>query len=330
MDIFVTGASGYIGGSVATTLARAGHRIRGLIRNGARADELRAFGIEPVNGTLDDGALLTTEAQRADAVINAASSDDRPAIDALVAALAGSGKTLIHTSGSSIVADQAMGEPSDAVFDDDTPFTPEPDKQARVALDRFVLSAPGVRSIVLCNSLIYGDAIGPRAQSVQLPRLIEEARESGIAHHIGRGLNRWSTVHIADVAVLYQLALDKAPAGTFAFVENGESAFRDLAQAIADGLGLGAPQSMSSDVAEARWGRELAVFALGSNSRVRGRRARALGWQPRHGSAEAWLRETLGRERTTPPPRASAQAPAAARPAASSASGRDTDTRPAS
>jgi nucleoside-diphosphate-sugar epimerase len=295
MDIFVTGAGGYIGGSVAATLTQSGHRVRGLVRNAERSDELRAFGIEPVIGTLDDAAVLAAEAKRADAVVNAASSDHRPAVDALVAALAGSGKTLIHTGGSSIVADEAMGEPSDAIFYDDTPFTPEPDKQARVALDRFVLSAPNVRSVVLCNSLIYGDAIGPRAQSVQLPRLVEEARESGVAHHIGRGLNRWSTVHIADVAALYQLALERAPAGTFAFVENGESAFRDLAQAIADGLGLGAPQSMSSDAAEARWGREVAVFALGSNSRVRGRRARSLGWQPRHGSAEAWLRESLAR-----------------------------------
>lgn len=297
MDIFVTGASGYIGGSVAAVLAKAGHRIRGLLRNAARSDELRSFGIDPVIGTLEDAMLLATEAKRADAVINAASSDHRPAINAIVAALAGSGKLLIHTSGSSIVADRAMGEPSEAIFSDDAPFKPEPEKEARVALDRFVLSAPHVRSVVLCNSLIYGDTLGPRAQSVQLPQLIKEACESGTAHYIGRGLNRWSTVHIADVASLYQLALETAPAGTFAFVENGESAFRDMAQVIADGLGLGTAQPMTSAAAEARWGQELAVFALSSNSRVRGYRARTLGWQPHHASAEAWLQEALARDR---------------------------------
>src|SRR5262249_3490815 len=153
--------------------------------------------------------------------------------------------------------------------------------------------APGVRTIVLCNSLIYGDALGPPARSVQLPRLIDEARESGTAHYIGRGLNRWSTVHVTDVAALYLLALERAPAGLFAFVENGESAFRDLAQAIGLALGLGDAQSMTSQDAEARWGRATAIFSLGSNSRVRGKCARALGWAPRHGSAEDWISTSL-------------------------------------
>jgi nucleoside-diphosphate-sugar epimerase len=74
--------------------------------------------------------------------------------------------------------------------------------------------------------------------------------ESGTAHYIGRGLNRWSTVHIADVVALYRLALQAAPAATFAFVENGESRFRDMAQAIGESLGLGDAQSLSSSGAE--------------------------------------------------------------------------------
>lgn len=295
MKVFVTGASGFIGGAVATRLVEAGHQVRGLIRDAAKADAVRAFGIEAVLGRLDDHALLAREAIAADAVINAASSDDRGAIDAIIAALADSGKLLIHTSGTSIVGDEAMGEPSDRVVDEDSQFTPEPDKEARIALDRAVLTAPGIRSVVLCNSLIYGHAVGPDAHSVQLPRLIAEARDSGTAHYIGRGLNRWSTVHIADVADLYLLALEKAPSGTFAYVENGEAAFGDMAQAIGETLGLGDAESMDRGTAEARWGREIAVFALGSNSRVRGKRARALGWMPRHGSAVAWIRDELDR-----------------------------------
>ncbi|HLZ65402.1 MAG TPA: NAD-dependent epimerase/dehydratase family protein [Aliidongia sp.] len=296
MKLFVTGASGFIGGSVAARLAGAGHVVRGLVRDPAKLDAVRRTGIEPVLGTLDDAALLTREAQAADAVINAASSDDRQAVETLVAALAGSGKALIHTSGSSIVADEAMGEPSDRIFDEDTPFTPAPDKAARVALDRSVLAAPGVRSVVLCNSLIYGTGLGAEPESAQLPRLAALARETGVARHIGRGLNIWSTVHIADVAELYRLALDKAPAGTFCFVEQGEASFRAMVGAIADRLDLGPPQAWPAEEAVAKLGRQTAVFSLGSNSRVRGRRARALlGWAPGRESVLDWIGAALPR-----------------------------------
>ena len=45
MKVLVTGASGYIGGSVATALLAAGHRVVGLVRSGERAAEVRARGI---------------------------------------------------------------------------------------------------------------------------------------------------------------------------------------------------------------------------------------------------------------------------------------------
>ena len=203
MKIFITGASGYIGGSVAALLASKGHQVRGLVRSPAKAEGVREKGIEPVIGTLDDAALLITEAKAADAVINAADSDHLGAVEALLAGLAGSGKPFIHTSGTSLVGDEAMGEPSDAIFTQHTPVKPEPDKEHRVALNKLIMdAAPGVRTIVLCNSLIYGRTLGAPAQSVQIPPLVAQAKESGVARYIGRGLNIWSNVHIADMADL--------------------------------------------------------------------------------------------------------------------------------
>lgn len=293
MKIFVTGASGFIGGSFAAEAVRRGHEVRGLVRSQQKAQACEAFGIVPVHGTLADHDLLAAEASAADAVVNAASSDDRPAIDALLNALAGSAKALLHASGSSIVADDANGEPSDTVIDEDHLPTPTKDKAARVALDQAILSQPGIRSIVLCNSLIFGDALGPDARSVQLPLLIDFVRETGQAAYVGRGLNRWSTVHIADVVDLYLLALERAPARTFAFVESGEAAFADMTHSIAAGLGLGDPISMTLDVAEARWGRARARYSLASNSRVRSLRTAALGWAPTRTSVHQWITDHL-------------------------------------
>jgi nucleoside-diphosphate-sugar epimerase len=295
MKIFVTGASGYIGGSVAAVLAAKGHQVRGLVRGPAKAEGVRAYGVEPVMGSLDDAALLEAEARAADAVINAADSDHQGAVHALLAGLAGSGKRLLHTSGTSLVGDEAMGGPSERVFTEETPVKPEPDKVHRVALnERIRKAAPGVHTVVLCNSLIYGNTLGAPAQSVQLPRLVREAKETGVAKYIGRGLNIWSNVHIADMAELYVLALEKAPAGAFYYVENGEASFGDIAGAIARRFGLGPARSMSAEEATAKWGRELAVFALGSNSRVRADKARAeLGWRPAHRSVIDWIEQEL-------------------------------------
>jgi NAD(P)-dependent dehydrogenase (short-subunit alcohol dehydrogenase family) len=136
MRIFLTGANGFIGSAVALAFTAVGHRVRGLVRDEAKADTISAHGIEPVLGSLDDAAVLEAEARAADAVINTASSDHRGAVETLIAALSGSGKPLIHSSGTSIVADLAMGEPSDRIFDEATPIKPLPERAARVAIDR--------------------------------------------------------------------------------------------------------------------------------------------------------------------------------------------------
>jgi len=184
--------------------------------SGARheqAQRLRELGIEPVHGNLDDSALLMQEAQAADAVINCASSDHREAIESLLTGLRGSGKPLLHTSGSSQIGDAAAGNSlNEQIYDEETPLVVDEGKRARYELDRRILAAQGVRGIVICNTLIYGTGKGLHADSVQIPALADQARASGVVQIVGAGLNRWSTVHIDDVCTLYQLALEQAPA----------------------------------------------------------------------------------------------------------------------
>jgi hypothetical protein len=107
------------------------------------------------------------------------------------------------------------------------------------------------------------------------PRLLQHPKPISIAH------------------LLDQLFARKAPARTFMYVESGEEALGEIASAIAAKLGLGAPRSWSADEAIAAWGRNMAVFSLGSNSRVRGKAAAALGWSPAHRSITRWIVEEL-------------------------------------
>lgn len=295
--VFLTGASGYIGGSVARKLVAAGHRVLGLTRSTENAAKLREQGIEAVVGSLDDAALLVSSAREADLVINAADSDHRAAAEAMLAALEGTGKTFIHTSGTSIVADYAGGEYGAKTYDEATPIYPCPEKLARYGVDLFVLSTRyrNVRSLVICNSLIYGRGAGLHAESIQLPILIQKAREAHAGIHVGPGENLWSNVHIDDVVDLYLLAIENGPPGTFYFAENGEATFKDVAAAIARGLGFGG-RTRSWPVADAvrECGFARGMLSLGSNVRVRGVDARTvLHWAPRHSAMVAEVERDL-------------------------------------
>ncbi|SFB57435.1 Nucleoside-diphosphate-sugar epimerase [Amycolatopsis marina] len=304
MRVFVTGATGYIGGTIADRLLRAGHEVVGLARAPDKAQELERLGATATLGRLEDHDLLVDQALAADAVINAADSDHRGAVEALVAGLAGSGKPLLHTSGSSIVGTDSRGEASDEVFANDilgkdSTWRPADDKQARVAIDRYVLAAAdrGVRTVVLCNTMIYGHGRGIGRDSVQIPALVRQARKSGTVRRVGTGDNLWSNVHVDDMADLYLLALTAAPAGSFYFVENGEASLADITSAIAQALDLGTAEGWDIDAAVQEWGHELAAFALGSNSRVRDETTRGqLGWRPRHSSITKWIKEELAED----------------------------------
>jgi nucleoside-diphosphate-sugar epimerase len=151
-----------------------------------------------------------------------------------------------------------------------------------------------VRTIVICPTLIYGVGRGLNPRSIQIPFLVDQARATGVVRVVGRGVNRWSTVHIDDLAELYLLAMAHAPAGSFYFAENGEASFAEIGQAVAARLGLGGVDSWTAEQAASAWGEARAYYTFGSNSRVRAKRARSeLRWSPRHASAVAWIRDEM-------------------------------------
>jgi nucleoside-diphosphate-sugar epimerase len=291
--IFITGASGYIGGSVAQKLIKTGLRVRGLVRTQENADALSILGVEPVVGDLNDADLLILEAKQADGVINAASADHSESVQALIKGLEGSSKPFIHTSGSSIVGDDVRGSRrTDSIFDEFTPLVVQKLKQPRRDIDLMVLGTAenDVRSIVICPSLVYGVGRGLNPQSIQIPFLTENAQKQGVVQIVGAGLNVWSNIHIDDLVDLYVLALSKAPAGSFYFAENGEASFEQIGSAIATRLGFSNVEALNPDIAAQLWGVPRAYYSFGSNSRVRSVRARQeLGWMPKNASAIDWI-----------------------------------------
>jgi nucleoside-diphosphate-sugar epimerase len=285
MKVFLTGATGYIGGSVAERLIALGHHVTGLVRFENEIPQLKDRRIEPVLGTLDDSEILTHAADVADAVIHAASADHAGSVVTLVSALEHSGKALICTTGSGIVADSAAGEyAGSVVFTEDTYFEPVAFRRPRVAMIRFVRQAAidkGIRSIVICPSMIYGVGRGLQPNSDQLPKLMALSKQLGAGVYFGKGLNRYSNVHIDDLVDLYLLALEKAPGGSFFFAENGDASFKDIAEMISRSLGLGGKTISLSVEDVVRQSGDAGRYGITSNSLVRGVNARRLGWSPK-------------------------------------------------
>lgn len=293
MNVFLTGAGGYIGGSVAAALIKRGHQVRGLTRSATGAEQLKSYGITPVMGELDDSRLLKQEASVADMVINTANADHRGAVEALISGLSQSGKRLIHTSGTSIVGDDARGDfCSEVIFSEETSLAIDPRKQARRDIDLRVMDAAkqNVHSAVIIPSLIYGHGTGVNKQSIQVPFLVKNAHEVGSVQIVGKGLNTWSNIHIDDLVNLYLAVSEQAPAGSFYFAEKSEASFSDVAEAISRRFSIPHIEHLHAEEAVKRWGAARALFTFGSNSRVRSVRAKKeLNWRPVHVSVQNWI-----------------------------------------
>ena len=152
----------------------------------------------------------------------------------------------------------------------------------------------GVRAVVICPTLIYGVGKGLNPHSIQIPFLVEQARAHGAVRVVGRGLNRWSTVHIDDLTELYRLALEKAPAGSFYFAENGEVSFAEIGEAIATRLGMGPVESVAAEEAALSWGPgRRTTRSEATAASAPGKHAGSCPGAPRHDSALDWIRDEM-------------------------------------
>ncbi|GAA2667381.1 SDR family oxidoreductase [Streptomyces lunalinharesii] len=283
MRVFVTGASGFIGSAVVPELIGAGHQVIGLARSDAAADALTHAGAQVHRGTLTDLDSLRAGAAASDGVIHLAfihdfsrhreaARTDLCAIETLGAALEGSGRPLVIASGTLGVSEGRVATEQDAPG---TGSTAGP--RAAAARTTLALAAHGVRSSVLrLPPSVHGE--GDRGL---VASLIATARDKGVSGYVGDGSNRWCAAHRSDVARLFRLALEGAPAGSVLHgIAEQEVPVHTIAEAIGRHLDLPAVP-VSREYAERHFG-WLGVF-LGADAPASSALTRELlGWQPTH------------------------------------------------
>ena len=281
MQVFLTGAAGFIGSYLVPELINAGHHVVGLSRSNAGAEALTRAGAEVCRGDVNDLDRLRTTAEAAEGVIHAAfnhdfsnlkqnSEDDRKVIETLGEVLAGSDRPLVITSGTGLARSRTGGP---AVETDDHVTSAEfPRAASEEAADALI--AKGQRVMVMRLPQVHDT----RRQG-RVTWHIDVARRQGRVAYVGAGRNRLPAVHVADAVRLYRLALEQGRAGAryHAVGEEGV-ALRAIAEVIGAGLEMPIVSITPEEAPEYfGWMAHLAQIDLAASSALT---RQELGWNP--------------------------------------------------
>lgn len=273
--ILLTGASGYIGGTVLSQLLSSPDTskyvpITCLVRGEERQKTLiDKFG-DKVNPVLfkdfDEADLLIELASHYDIIVNTAigfhPTYPRNLVKGLAKRKAETGKDvwIISTSGTSNLGDRPISkkyvesDPNREFSDKDDIYSyekkraaeqPYPQRDTELSFIDAGLEF-GVKTLVIMSGLIYGIGTGEfNKLTIQIPTLLRTTIEKGYSIKVEEGAGVWDHVHVTDLAKLYQIVLDKildggdgVPFGKkgIIFSGAGRHSWGEAAQAVADAV----------------------------------------------------------------------------------------------
>jgi len=279
MNIALTGSSGFIGSHVLTELVTHGHEVTALVRGEEDAIAVAAQGASATVVDLYDQAAVVNLLVDLDGSIHTASPGDATSADldsamadAVIEAFSGTGKPHIQISGLWVYG-------ANTAITEDSPQNPPPMVAWKEPIERRLLSAEGVRAIVPVSGSAYGDAGGG------IPGLLlgSPRDDAGNLIMIGEGRQHWATVHVADLADFFRLALEQDSAHGYYAVGNGlASTVAELTEAAA--VAAGAPGAVpgSDTEARSRLGDYFAEVLLLDQGTQATRARVELGWKPSH------------------------------------------------
>ena len=286
MRIFLTGATGYVGGAVLDALVRGGHDVTALVRDNEKAARIAARGAHPVIGNLAEPESYRGAADAQDGYIHAALDKasgrgpaiEKVALDTIVAAAKRprtSGSTaptkrfVIFTSGVWV-----LGKSPEPVAED-APLNPIAMASFRPAHEQLVLRAASdhLRTVVVRPGVVYGGVNGIVGDMFK-------AASAGLIRVVGDGNNHWPFIYDRDLADLYlRLAIKQDASGVYHANDEGDERVNDVVAAISPHVSV-RPDVRHVPIEEARTKMGPYADALALDQIVRSPRARALGWTP--------------------------------------------------
>jgi nucleoside-diphosphate-sugar epimerase len=249
MKVLITGATGFVGARLATSLAADGHTVRGLVRDADRARALTAAGVELVTGDMTDRASLERAVQGVEQVFHTAAlvgdwpdpaEIKRVNVDGtrdLVQAARDAGvRRVVHLSSLAVYGNRHhRGTDESAPYCHGDPYTDAKIESER-ALFEFV-----ARGEIEGVSLRPGFVYGPGDRTL-LPKLLDALRE-GKFMFVGDGGKQMNIVYVEDVVQAIRLAstLDSANGRAYNITDGSNPLLREFIGSIATTLGLPTP-----------------------------------------------------------------------------------------
>jgi nucleoside-diphosphate-sugar epimerase len=280
VKVFVLGATGFLGSSVARRLIANGDEVVGFVRSEEAARRVPA-GVEPWLGDVADLEGLSSQAMLAEATVFAPQLPSQEAeyetVRALLKSYRGTDKAFIFTSGTGVVGQRTFGEWSEDTFAEDDDFVPSKYILQRRFTEIATRAAAqdGVRAMVIRPPALWSETYHGFVDNI-----LTSIDKTGAACFIGKGLNLYSHSHVEDVADLYAAALDRGAAGALYHCAAAELNNRTLAELVARQQGV-ETRSISTDEAIEIWGKFNTLVVMGVSSRTRSPRSRKeLGWNP--------------------------------------------------
>ncbi|MEX5717965.1 NAD-dependent epimerase/dehydratase family protein [Geodermatophilus maliterrae] len=292
MRVFVTGATGAIGGHVVPALVAAGVQVTALARTPGKAAALTARGATPSAVSLFDRAALADALAGHDAVANLATAIPSPRT--FLRASAWRANERVRREGSAAVAAAARQAgvprlvqesitflyPSRGAEWIDEDVVPDPFPLAEVNLAAEASARTHGDGVVLRFGLFYGPG------STHTDLMLGLARRH-VAFVAGAPQDFLSSLHLADAAAAVVAALE-APAGTYNVVDD-EPVTRS-AYAAALGAAVGVRPWLALPGRAARLAGGQAESLVRSQRVANGRFREATGWSPRYRSVREGLR----------------------------------------